>query len=177
MKSALTQISNQYARLSYSERLFADYVLAHREQIIHMPIAGLSADLGIAASTIIAAIKKLGFDGYREFKIALASELLNPVGAWNPASEESEPAEFNTYEKVVSSNIAALEESLNTMKYSHLQKAAALLLHATISIFLASGRPGCLPGRHMISFSALGYPAAFMKTCITSFLHRNAEEK
>lgn len=161
MKSALTQISNYYARLSYSERLFADYVLAHREQIIHMPIAGLSGEIGIAASTIIAAIKKLGFDGYREFKIALASELLNPVGAWNPAYEESKPETFNTYEKVISSNIAALEESLNTMKYSHLQKAAALLLHADHIYIFGVGTSGVLAREAHDFFFRLGLSSSF----------------
>lgn len=161
MTSALTQISNQYARLSYSERLFADYVLAHREQIIHMPIAELSSSIGIAASTIIAAIKKLGFDGYREFKIALASELLNPVGAWNPASEESEPAEYNTYEKVISSNIAALEESLNTMKYSRLQEAAAQLLSADHIYIFGVGTSGVLAREAHDFFFRLGLSSSF----------------
>ena len=42
MKSALTEMQNQYMKLSYSERLFADYIFANRDQIIHMPIAELS---------------------------------------------------------------------------------------------------------------------------------------
>lgn len=161
MKSALTQISNHYARLSYSERLFADYVLAHREQIIHMPIAGLSANIGIASSTIIAAIKKLGFEGYREFKIALASEQLNPVGAWNPVPEKTEPAECNTYEKVVSSNIAALEESLNTMEYSRLQEAAAVLLNADHIYIFGVGTSGVLAREAHDFFFRLGLSSSF----------------
>lgn len=161
MKSALTQISNHYAHLSYSERLFADYVLAHREQIIHMPIAELSAKIGIAASTVIAAIKKLGFEGYREFKIALASEQLNPVGAWNPSSEESEPAEYNTYEKVISSNIAALEESLGTMNYSRLQEAASLLLNAGHIYIFGVGTSGVLAREAHDFFFRLGLSSSF----------------
>lgn len=161
MKSALTQISNHYARLSYSERLFADYVLAHREQIIHMPIAGLSSNIGIASSTIIAAIKKLGFDGYREFKIALASEQLNPVGAWNPASKDAERAECNTYARVVSSNIAALEESLNTMEYSRLQEAAALLLDADHIYIFGVGTSGVLAREAHDFFFRLGLSSSF----------------
>ena len=61
MKSALTEMQNQYMKLSYSERLFADYIFANRDQIIHMPIAELSQKIGIASSTVIAAIKKLDF--------------------------------------------------------------------------------------------------------------------
>ncbi len=161
MKSALTQISNYYARLSYSERLFADYVLAHREQIIHMPIAELSDSVSIASSTIIAAIKKLGFDGYREFKIALASEQLNPVGAWSPASEEAEPIENNIYKKVVASNIAALEESINTIKYSNMQEAAVLLLNANHIYIFGVGTSGVLAREAHDFFFRLGLSSSF----------------
>lgn len=130
MKSALTQISNCYSRLSYSERLFAEYVLSNRDQIIHMPIAQVSQSLGIASSTILAGIRKLGFEGYREFKIALASELLNPITTWSSPGSAPQSGGANIYQQVVLSNIAALRESLDAMNYAGIRKGASLLLGA-----------------------------------------------
>ena len=130
MKSILAEISDRYPRLSYSERLFADYVVTNREQIIHMPIAELSATIGIAPSTIIAAVRKLGFEGYKEFKIALASEQLNPLNTWNPTAPREEEPRQNTYCKVVLSNVDILTESLGTMQFPLIQEAASILLHA-----------------------------------------------
>ena len=130
MKSALTQISNCYSKLSYSERLFAEYVLSNRDQMIHMPIAQVSQNLGIASSTILAGIRKLGFEGYREFKIALASELLNPITTWSSPGSAPQSGESNISQQVVLSNIAALRESLDTMNYKGIRKGASLLLDA-----------------------------------------------
>ncbi len=130
MKSVLTQISNCYSQLSYSERLFAEYVLSNQNQMIHMPIAQVSSNLGIAASTILAGIRKLGFEGYREFKIALASECLNPIHTWNSPNALPEAEQSDIYQKVVLSNIAALRESLDNMEYARIRDAASLLLKA-----------------------------------------------
>lgn len=130
MQSCLKQITGMYSQLSYSEKLFADYIMQNREQVICMPIAELSEILGIASSTIVAATKKLGFNGYRELKISLASELLNPAESWGPAKEESDSLKPNIYSRVLQSNINVLQESLQNLKYDQLEKAAAWLLEA-----------------------------------------------
>ena len=161
MQSALTQISNHYTQLSYSERLFADYVLANREQIIHMAIANLSANVGIASSTIIAAVKKLGFEGFREFKLALASELLNPADAWKHIPEPKESAKPNIYRQVVLSNVAALEESLKTIKYSAILEASSLLLEADHIYIFGVGTSGVLAREAHDFFFRLGLNSTF----------------
>lgn len=128
MKSCLKQITSLYSQLSYSEKLFADYIMQNREQVISMPIAELSEVLGIASSTIVAATKKLGFNGYRELKISLASELLNPAESWGPSREEPDSLKPNIYSRVLQSNIAVLQESLQNLKYDKFEKAAAWML-------------------------------------------------
>lgn len=166
MKSVLTQISNHYSHLSYSERVFADFVLANREQVIHMPIAQVSEQVGIAASTVIAAIKKLGFTGYREFKISLASEQLNAVSTWSPAFD---PAAFDSvsaascsiYRQVISSNIAALEESLKTLDDSLLLEAASRLLRAGHIYIFGVGTSGVLAREAHDFFFRLGRSSSF----------------
>ena len=105
MKSALTEMQNQYMKLSYSERLFADYIFANRDQIIHMPIAELSQKIGIASSTVIAAIKKIGFSGYRDFKLAMASELLDPINTQNFSLNGVNTTNLGLYQQVVHVNI------------------------------------------------------------------------
>lgn len=130
MKSCLKQISNIYSNLSYSEKLFADYVLQNRDKVVYMPIAELSEILGIASSTIIAATKKLGFSGFRELKISLASELLNPAENWTPAENNGESSKSDIYSRVLNSNISALQESLQNLTCDQLLKAAAWLLEA-----------------------------------------------
>lgn len=130
MQSCLKQITNIYSELSYSEKLFADYILKNRDVVVYMPIATLSEILGIASSTIIAATKKLGFSGFRELKISLASELLNPAESWKPTEKEDNLTEPNIYSRVLQSNISALQESLQNLKYNQLEKASSWLLES-----------------------------------------------
>lgn len=160
MKSVLAQISNNYERLSYSERLFADFVLNQREKVIHMPIAEASEATGIASSTVIATIRKLGFEGYREFKIALASEQLNAVQTWSSKTEQ--PLQTSgIYQRVVSSNVAALQESLHTITDSQLKEAATWLLSAQHIYIFGVGTSGVLARETHDFFFRLGLPSNF----------------
>lgn len=160
MKSVLTEISNRYSSFSYSERLFADYVLTNRDTIVHMPIAELSSKLGIAPSTIVAATHKMGFEGYRDFKISLASELMNPLDAWeNQGSGES--ALKSTYSMVVQSNIDILKQSLDIVQNSLVNEAASLLLKAEKIYLFGVGASGVLAREAYDFFFRLGLDVHF----------------
>ena len=79
MSSGFSKIQSNIDRLSYSERLFAEFALKNQTSIIHTPIAELAEKLGIAASTIISACKRLGYSGFKDFKLALAAAPNNPL--------------------------------------------------------------------------------------------------
>ncbi|WP_367569011.1 MurR/RpiR family transcriptional regulator [Lacrimispora sp.] len=134
MKSCTKNIIDRYQKLSYSEKIFADYVLLNKAKVIYMSVAELSNATHIAASTVISATKKLGYSGIREFKISLASEQLNPVDHMLIPTKQSD---FNNiFKDVVHSNIYALKETLNTLNPLLIEQAVELLLAAdTIHIY------------------------------------------
>ena len=144
MKSALTEMQNQYMKLSYSERLFADYIFANRDQIIHMPIAELSQKVGIASSTVIAAIKKIGFSGYRDFKLALASELLDPINTQNFSLNGVNTTNLGLYQQVVHVNTTILNESLQNLSDIKFKEAASMLLQSDHIYIFGVGTSGVL---------------------------------
>lgn len=134
MVSCTKNIMDHYAQLSYSEKLFADYVLVNKAKVIYMSIQELSESICIAASTIIAATKKLGYSGLKEFKIALASEQINPTERMVIPTDQG--IQGKILDHVVRANISALEETLNTISPSLIHQAAELLLNAgTIHIY------------------------------------------
>ena len=100
-----------------------------------MSIKELADTMGIASSTIIAATKKLGYSGLKEFKISLASEPTNSTDHMVVPSSQMQQGS-NIFKEVVYSNISALEETFNTLSYSLIEQAASLLLSAgTIHIY------------------------------------------
>lgn len=134
MISCTKNIIDNYSRLSYSEKIFADYVLVNRTKVLYMSVKELAETTCIAPSTIIAATKKLGYNGLRDFKISLASEPINPTDRMVIPSEHNQNK--NIFHEVVRSNISALEETMRTLPCSLIDQATELLLHSrTIHIY------------------------------------------
>ena len=134
MISCTKNLIDNYNRLSYSEKIFADYVLANKCKVVYMSIKELADTLGIAPSTIIAATKKLGYNGLKEFKLSLASEPTNSTDHMVIPSNQT--LNSNTFKEVVYSNMSALEEMYHSLSYSLIDQASDLLLNAgTIHIY------------------------------------------
>lgn len=134
MVSCMKNIVDKYNKLSYSEKIFADYVLINKAKVIYMSVSELAEATNIANSTVIAATKKLGYNGLKDFKLSLASEQINPTERMIiPTNHHNHE---NILKNVVHSNISALEEVLNTLSYPLIEQATELLLNAdTIHIY------------------------------------------
>lgn len=85
-------------RDSYSdkERVVAEYILAHPSEAVHPSIEELAASIGVSVSTLLRFVKKLGYDGYQQFRIALATEALAPEARYYEASitDSEDPVEI-----------------------------------------------------------------------------------
>lgn len=129
MKNCLISISSIYDSLSYSEKKFADFVLANRERVVNMSIAEASEELRIAKSTIVEATQKIGFSGWREFKISLATELVNPIENWRGRNRDGND-EQDIIGSVVESNIGMMREIEHGLDISQVEKTADAILKA-----------------------------------------------
>jgi len=155
MKSCLAMIAQKYDSLSYSERLFADFIMKNREKAVNMPISELSESLKIAQSTIVATTKELGFSGWKEFRICLAAELVNPIESWQ--QKENEIPE-KPYQRVISSNVMMLGEITRSIDFQDLEKASEYIINADkISIF-GIGTSNILAHEAFDYFFRLGLP-------------------
>lgn len=131
MLNFLFQIKQYYSALSYSEKIFADFALKNQAQMIQMSITEAAEFLGIAPSTVICACKKLGFSGFRDFKLSAASAPNNSLlSHWQDVPGVGTSDQI--YCQVVQSNIALLNESLKCLSAEKLEQAAKLLCHARV---------------------------------------------
>lgn len=67
-------IHDRYDRLTKSERKVADFVLTQGSKIIYATMTEIKAATGVGDATIIRFCQKLGFNGFSDFKIAIAKE-------------------------------------------------------------------------------------------------------
>ena len=137
-QNCLGKIRSYYARLSEKEKKIADYILENPEKIIHSTINELAEDLGVADATVFRFCKRIGFKGYQAMKIALASEVIEPIQQIHEEINENDNVKTVT-EKVFKSNVRTLENTLEILNGHSIQKAVEFLLQANRVEFYGTG--------------------------------------
>jgi RpiR family carbohydrate utilization transcriptional regulator len=142
-KHVISRIRSSYSQFSEKEKLIADYILENTEQIVHSTINQVADDLMVADATVFRFCKRLGFKGYQAMKIALASEIVNPIKDIHETIKETDN-DLEITEKVFQANIRALESSRDVQNAESLSKAMEYLLEAKRVFFYGSGGSGIL---------------------------------
>ncbi|EOR22228.1 MurR/RpiR family transcriptional regulator [Cytobacillus oceanisediminis] len=137
-QNCLGKIRSYYARLSEKEKKIADYILENPEKIIHSTINELAEDLGVADATVFRFCKRIGFKGYQAMKIALASEVIEPIQQIHEEISENDSVKTVT-EKVFKSNVRTLENTLEILNGHSIEKAVEFLLQANRVEFYGTG--------------------------------------
>lgn len=76
MKSIFSNIQQYYDELSSTEQLTIDFILNYND-LNNIKLNTIQSSLHISSSTIIRAVKKLGFDSFTEFKYTLLNSQQN----------------------------------------------------------------------------------------------------
>jgi DNA-binding MurR/RpiR family transcriptional regulator len=158
-QNCLGKIRSLYARLSEKEKKVADYIIKNPEKIIHNTINEVAEDLGVADATVFRFCKRIGFKGYQAMKIALASEIIEPIQQIHEEISGSDN-EKTVADKIFHSNIRTLENTLQILDETSIQKAVGLLLNANRVEFYGTG------GSNLVAMDAFH---KFVRTGIKAF--------
>ncbi|WP_257349383.1 MurR/RpiR family transcriptional regulator [Pseudalkalibacillus decolorationis] len=137
----ISRIRSSYGRFSEKEKKIADYILNHPKHIIHSTISQIADDLEIAEATVFRFCKRIGFKGYQAMKIALASEIVNPVKDIHETISEKDN-EKEVAQKVFQSNIRTLEETIHLLDTEPYRRAVTMLMNARKVEFYGNGGSG-----------------------------------
>jgi DNA-binding MurR/RpiR family transcriptional regulator len=123
-----------------AERAVAEFVLKAPDQVLQLPIADLAERSGVSEGTVIRFCNTLGFHGYPALKLALAADLATPKAM---LFEELTPADAGdpglVAEKVIASDINALQETLKLVDRASLSAAVRAIEAASEITFFAVG--------------------------------------
>ncbi|MGP4082317.1 MurR/RpiR family transcriptional regulator [Pseudalkalibacillus sp. R45] len=139
----IPRIRSFYNRFSEKEKMIADYILNNPEHIIHSTISQIADDLQVAEATVFRFCKRIGFKGYQAMKIALASEIVNPVKDIHETINETDN-EKEVAQKIFRSNIRTLEETSHILEQEHYHRAVELLIGARKVEFYGNGGSGII---------------------------------
>lgn len=150
------RIRSIYGEFSEKERLLADFILDSPEQIIHGTINQIADHLHLADSTVFRFCKKIGYQGFQDLKIALASEATSAAQDIHENVSKQDD-EQTILEKVFRSNIKTLEDTLEVVDEAEFKQAANVLMNARKIEFFGFGGSNiiALDGYHKFVRSGL----------------------
>lgn len=152
MKSCLLAIKS--TALSPSQRKIAEYVVLHPEEVILLPINELAEKLEISVSTVFAFVKKLSFSGYQEFKISLASEIVNATSLSVNLREDSSYKEM--HERIINMAKNELTQTVEFFQEIRFHEAIQLLIQASSIYLFGLGSSGVIASEAFHQFSRVG---------------------
>ncbi len=129
-------IREKYEYLGSKEKLIADYILSHEDEVLSIPIADLASRSGVSQPTAVRFCKKLGFNGIKEFKIY--------CGTIKGSGRNIEPCTFNDdddiiFKKVFKASMSAIERSFKSTSLDTIQKVADYIYSADIMLVFGVG--------------------------------------
>lgn len=134
----LMRVRSNYPFFSEKEKRIADYILTNPEKIIHSTINQVAYDLSIADSTVFRFCKRLGFAGYQAMKIALATELVEPIQDIHEKIEDADN-EITVAKKVFQSNTKTIEDTFKVLDEGVFTAAVHAILTARRVEFFGNG--------------------------------------
>lgn len=137
-QNVVIKIKANYSSLSSKEKAVADYILKNPKEIIHLSITEFAEYSSVAEATIFRFCKRLGFRGYQAFKIALASEIVEPIQNIHEEIHENDEV-LTLAKKIFKGHSDAINDTLNLLDGRVLEEIVTLLSKATRIDFYGSG--------------------------------------
>lgn len=109
--SLLQKIAQEGAGLRAAESRVAEFVGAQPNRVLHMSMASLSAACKTSDPTIMRFCRRLGFQGYQEFKLSLAQSLV-PAAPFVYEQITAVDSVANIVRKIASNSINAIQRGL-----------------------------------------------------------------
>ena len=140
-KDIIALMLQEYECFTRSERKIADYVLEHQEETQYISITDLSAQCGVAVSTVSLFCRKLKLAGFNDFKLELARAALPARAALSEPG--SEITAGDSAASVMGKVLSAVQDTLNNayhmLSEREVTRAAGLLRRAGQVVCLGLG--------------------------------------
>ena len=140
-KDIIALMLQEYERFTRSERKIADYVLEHQEETQYISITDLSAQCGVAVSTVSLFCRKLKLAGFNDFKLELARAALPARAVLREPGGgiTAEDSAASLMGKVLASAQDALNNAYHMLSEREVARAADLLCQAGQGVCLGQG--------------------------------------
>ena len=155
----LAQIHNKYNILTETEKKIASYILHNPELVTKMTVKELAANCDTVQSAVIRFCKSIGIEGFADLKLELARETVVAEMPENlPAFSRNDSTEA-LFQKVFSSGIRTLKDTLSMLDFEQLEKIIHHLLNSKNVYIFGIGTSSTVAMDAGYRFAQFGIPA------------------
>jgi len=138
LNGGLVRLREVLEQLNPSERIAAEYIMEHPEELIDLSVAGLAERSGSSPSAIIRLCKSMGLKGYQDLKIKVAGDLQQPET--NGYQDIRPDDSIDTIiQHVSANNIQSIRDTVKILDAEALTKAVSALIEAKRIYFFGMG--------------------------------------
>lgn len=137
-KNLRMRIKHLSSTFSKKEEMIASFISNYPEKIIHGTINQVAVELDLADSTVFRFCKRLGYSGFQDMKIAIASEQSSNLNEIHEKIEKSDD-EKTVLEKIFQSNLQTLEDTLDVIDEEYFSEAVDKILGSNRVEFFGAG--------------------------------------
>ncbi len=121
-----------------AERRVAEIVNARPNEVIHMSMAILAKDSDVSDPTIIRFCRRFGFEGYQDFKVNLAQNLV-PTAPFHYDKITAGDSIENIVRKTCQNSLNAIQRALEDLAPAQIETAARAIHEASWTAIYATG--------------------------------------
>ena len=177
MESTLHKIRFEYKNFGPSEKKVADYILKNGQEVTSLSINELARLSGSTAATIVRFSRKLGFDGFTDLRIGLASEIISTSSISLKITKNDSC--FEIFNKRINDIAVSLWNTESVLDPLQLDRAANAIMKAERIVIFGLGNSAAISQDAAHKFLRLGLNAQaccdnHMQAIIASHLDRKS---
>lgn len=137
-RGVLSSVRAHYVSLSPSEKIIADYVIENSDDMVNMSMMDIANEVGLSDATVLRFVRSIGFQGFSDFKIALAADRIQPTEAIFEELDANDDIRTVTT-KVFQSGKQLLQDTLEHLDMEAMEKTIELIQKAKRIYLFATG--------------------------------------
>lgn len=160
--SLALRLEKMYGSLPPREKRVAKFVMWHPEKVLTLSVTALGKETDTSDATVVRFCQRLGYEGYREFRVRVAREL-RTAGPTPTVPDEHEHSELANVPRHAA--LAAVERTSMELDHAALQRVATAIATARRVDFYGAGAS---------AVAAMDAHMKFMRLGIVGMAHMNA---
>lgn len=140
-QSVFVRIGSDYYDFTPSEKRVADFILSSRDHAAHLSISDLAEQCGVSDATISRFCRRLGYQGFAEFKLSVANAAVRVSTEGNLLTGEIRPEDTlkEVTQKIYLADMEAITHTMEVLEQKEVLRAVDLLEKARRVYCMGSG--------------------------------------